>query len=57
MNTKLDRDSPAYKALREKHSYSGEATVFGQKCDANYAPLTKVSGELTGALFVGICTK
>lgn len=57
VNTKLDRNSPAYKALHEKHSYSGEADAFGQKCDANYAPLTNDSGELTGALFVGICSK
>ena len=28
VNTKLDRDSPAYKALVEKHSYSGPVTVL-----------------------------
>ena len=28
--TKLDHESPAYKALAEKHSYTGPATVFGQ---------------------------
>lgn len=56
-NTKLDRTSEAYKALLEKHSYSGEAMVFGQKCDAHYAPLMSASGELTGALFVGTCAK
>lgn len=54
VNTKLDHDSPAYAALAEKHSYTGEATVFGRKYDADYAPLTGKDGELTGALFVGV---
>jgi methyl-accepting chemotaxis protein len=54
VNTKLEHDTPAYKALIKKHSYSGEATVFGQKYDANYAPLTSEDGKLTGALFVGV---
>ena len=54
INTKLEHDTPAYKALSEKHSYSGEATVFGRKYDANYAPLTSEDGQLTGALFVAV---
>jgi methyl-accepting chemotaxis protein len=57
VNTKLDRNSPAFKELVEKRSYSGETTVFGQKCNANYAPLTNAKGELTGALFVAMCVK
>ena len=57
VNTKLEHTSPAYKALIKKHSYSGEATVFGQKCDSNYAPLTDAHGKLTGALFVANCSK
>jgi hypothetical protein len=57
VNTKLDRKSPAYKELVKKHSYTGEATLFGQKCDASYAPLTNAGGRLTGALFVAICMK
>lgn len=57
VNTKLDRNSPAYKALVGKSSYTGETTVFGQKCDANYAPLTDAHGKLTGALFVAACNK
>jgi hypothetical protein len=52
VNTKLEHDSPAYKALVQKHSYTGEATVFGRKYDADYAPLTSDDGKLTGALFV-----
>jgi methyl-accepting chemotaxis protein len=57
VNTKLDHNQPAYKALIKKHPYSGEVTVFGQKCDAKYAPLTNAHGGLTGALFVAMCTK
>jgi methyl-accepting chemotaxis protein len=53
-NTKLDPDSAAYKALVEKHSYTGPATVFGRDYEANYAPLMNKDGQLTGALFVGI---
>jgi cache 3/cache 2 fusion protein len=54
VNTKLEHDTPAYKALSEKHSFTGEATVFGRKYDANYAPLTSADGKLTGALFVAV---
>lgn len=54
VNTKLDRNTPAYKALAQKHSFSGEVTVFGKKYDGNYAPLTGADGRLTGALFVGV---
>jgi hypothetical protein len=52
--TKLPHDTPAYTALSEKRSYSGETTVFGKKYDGYYAPLTGDDGELTGALFVGV---
>lgn len=54
VNTKLDHATPAYKALVQKHSYVGEATVFGKKYDADYAPLTSDDGKLTGALFVAV---
>lgn len=54
VNTKLDHDTPAYKALSQKRSYTGDATVFGRKYDAKYAPLTSADGQLTGALFVGV---
>lgn len=54
VNTKLDHATPAYKALIHKHSYIGEATVFGRKYHADYAPLTSDDGRLTGALFVAI---
>ena len=52
--TKLDHATPAYKALVAGKSYSGEATVFGKKYDANYAPLTGADGKVTGALFVAV---
>jgi hypothetical protein len=54
VNTKLDHATPPYKALVQKHSYVGEATAFGHKYDADYAPLTSKDGKLTGALFVGV---
>jgi|SRR5690348_16769849 len=54
VNTKLGRDTPAYKALIQKRSYSGNVTVFGRKYDASYAPLTSEDGRLTGALFVAV---
>jgi len=54
VNTKLDVDSPAYKALAAKHSYSGPVTVFGKSYQGHYAPLTDADGKLTGALFVGV---
>jgi methyl-accepting chemotaxis protein len=54
VNTKLDHDNPAYKALMQKHSYIGDATVFGKHYDADYAPLTSDDGRLTGALFIGV---
>ena len=54
LNTKLDHDTPAYKALTQKRSYTGDATVFGRKYEASYAPLTAADGRLTGALFVGV---
>ena len=53
VGTKLEPDSPAYKALVEKHSYTGPATIFDRDYQANYAPLMNKDGQLTGALFVG----
>ena len=53
-NTKLDHDSPAYKALAAKRSYSGATILFGQDYDGHYAPVTDADGKLTGALFVGV---
>ena len=54
VNTKLEHDSPAYKALSEKHSFTGDVTLFGRQYEANYAPLTGAHGRLTGALFVAV---
>jgi methyl-accepting chemotaxis protein len=54
VNTKLDHDSAAYKALVEKHSYTGPVTVFGRDYQGDYAPLMNKDGQLTGALFVGV---
>ena len=54
INTKLAHDTPAYKALVDKHSYTGNATIFGRDYHVNYAPLTGEDGKVTGALFVGM---
>ena len=54
VNTKLTHDTPAYKALMDKHSYTGDAMIFGREYQADYAPLTSEDGKLTGALFVGV---
>ena len=56
VNTTLDHDSPAYKALIKKQSYVGEVTVFGKHYNAQYAPLIDKAGRLTGALFVAVPT-
>jgi methyl-accepting chemotaxis protein len=53
-STKLDHDSAAYKALAEKRSYTGPATLFGRDYQASYAPLIGEDGKLNGALFVGV---
>ena len=53
VGTKLEPASPAYKALTEKHSYTGPMTLFGKNYRVNYAPLIGADGKLTGALFVG----
>lgn len=52
VNTKLDRSSPAYEHLSKKQSYSGPAKLFGQTCDAIYAPVIDTGGMMTGAIFV-----
>ena len=54
VGTKLDHDSAAYKALSQKQSYIGPATLFGKDYDANYAPMVGADGKLTGALFVAV---
>lgn len=53
VGTTLDRSFPSYQALLQKHSYSGEAIIFGQTYDTYYAPLTNAEGTLDGAIFVG----
>jgi len=38
--------------LIHKRSHTGEVTLFGHRCDANYAPLIDQDGRVTGALMV-----
>jgi len=52
--TKLDHDSAAYKALSQKQSYNGPATLFDRDYEAHYAPMVGADGNLTGALFVAV---
>jgi len=52
VGTKLARDNPGYTALMQKRSHTGEVTLFGHRCDANYAPLIDQDGQVTGALMV-----
>ncbi len=54
VGTKLNESSPAYKALIEKHSYTGPTTLFGKDSEASYAPLIGADGKMTGAVFVAI---
>lgn len=54
INTKLDPASPAFRALAQKQSYTGDVTVFGKEYTGTYAPVTDAKGALTGALFVGV---
>ena len=54
VHTILDRNSPAYKALIQKHSYTGKVTLFGRKYDSTYAPLIDNDDRLTGAPFVAV---
>ena len=53
VDTKLNRSDPSYKALIQKRSYTGDATILGQNYETYYAPLTDEQGQLTGAIFVG----
>ena len=53
VDTKLNRSDSSYKALIQKRSYTGDATILGQNYETYYAPLTDEQGQLTGAIFVG----
>lgn len=53
-NTKLDRDGAVYKALVNKRSHIGSATLFGRDYQARYAPLIGEDGQVIGAVFVGV---
>ncbi len=37
VNTKLNRNGPSYKALIQKRSYTGDATILGQKYETYHA--------------------
>ena len=52
VGTNLENGNPGCAALMQKKSYTCEVKLFGQTCDAHYAPLTDKDGKLTGALMV-----
>ena len=52
LNTKMDRNSPGYKAFLKKQSWGGRVTLFGKLVDSKLAPLTDKNGKLIGALAV-----
>lgn len=53
VNTTLDKNNPAYRALLNNNSFAGEATIFGRLYETFYAPFTDNNGRLKGAIFVG----
>ena len=44
VDTKLDHDSPAYKALSQKHPYVGDARRSAGIIDAEMLPLSAITG-------------
>ena len=54
VGSKLDHDSPAFKALSEKHCVQRRGHRVRQEVRRAFAPLTGDDGALTGALFVGV---
>jgi methyl-accepting chemotaxis protein len=54
IGTQLDRQGPAYALLLAGKSYTGLATLFGKRYITQYKPVTKASGRVIGALFVGV---
>ena len=49
----IAKDGPIYKALMEGKSYYGEDVHQGEQYFSGYHPITKESGEITGAIYVG----
>ncbi len=54
IGTALARSHPAYSRLLAGNSYSGAATLFGKKFFTQYNPIKDDSGQIIGALYIGI---
>jgi methyl-accepting chemotaxis protein-2 (aspartate sensor receptor) len=54
VGTPLDRNSPAYAALRAGKSYIGPAKLFGKHYVTDYEPLRDAAGKVIGILYVGV---
>ncbi|MDQ2147667.1 Cache 3/Cache 2 fusion domain-containing protein [Alcaligenaceae bacterium C4P045] len=54
MGTLLAPDSAAYAQLSKGQSFSGPATLFGTFYMTVYRPIQDASGQVVGALFVGV---
>ncbi|HEY0680802.1 MAG TPA: methyl-accepting chemotaxis protein [Steroidobacter sp.] len=54
LGTSLSRAHPGYKRLLKGESYMGYATLFGTQYLTQYDPLKNASGNVIGALYVGI---
>ena len=54
LGTALGHHHPAYTALMEGHSYTGQATLFGHRFMTSYQPLRDASGTIVAAAYVGI---
>ncbi|MGF6918637.1 methyl-accepting chemotaxis protein [Paraburkholderia sp. 40] len=54
VGTVLDRSHPGYRMLRGGQPYTGYATLFGKQYMTRYEPIRDSSGEVIGALYVGL---
>ena len=54
VGTDLGKASPAYAAIKQGHSFTGEATILGAPYLTVYTPLKDPAGKVIGILFAGI---
>jgi len=54
VGTSLEHDHPAYKNLINGEPYNGIATLFNRKYFTQYNPIKDGSGQIIGALYVGV---
>ncbi|KXU83773.1 chemotaxis protein [Paraburkholderia monticola] len=54
VGTVLDRSHPGYRMLRNGQPYTGYATLFGKQYMTRYEPIRDSTGEVIGAMYVGL---